>query len=59
MRKVLLGAVLMLAILLLAALAITRLGLMPVSADGPHSNLEARIMPEFREFPNPGIDQVS
>jgi len=35
----------MLAILLLAALAITRLGLMPVSADGPHSNLEARIMP--------------
>jgi mono/diheme cytochrome c family protein len=45
LRKVLLGAVLILAILLLAALAITRLGLMPVSADGPHSNLEARIMP--------------
>ena len=45
MKKVLLGAVLMLAILLLAVLAITRLGLMPVSADGPHSNLEARIMP--------------
>ncbi len=45
MRKVLLGAVLMLAILLLAAFAITELGLMPVSADGPHSNLEARIMP--------------
>ena len=34
-----------LAILLLAALAIARLGLMPVSADGPHSSLEARIMP--------------
>ena len=45
MKRVLLGAVLILAILLLAALAITRLGLMPVSADGPHSNLEARIMP--------------
>ena len=45
MKKVLLGAALILAILLLAALAITRLGLMPVSADGPHSNLEARIMP--------------
>ena len=45
MRKVLLGAVLMLTIFLLAALAVTRLGLMPVSADGPHSNLEARIMP--------------
>jgi mono/diheme cytochrome c family protein len=44
-KKVLLGAVLILAILLLAALAITRLGLMPVSADGSHSNLEARIMP--------------
>jgi len=44
-RKVLLGAVLILTILLLAALAITRLGLMPVSADGPHSRLEARIMP--------------
>jgi mono/diheme cytochrome c family protein len=44
-KKVLLGAVLILAILLLAALAITWLGLMPVSADGPHSNLEARIMP--------------
>src|SRR5712691_1064390 len=45
MKKVLLGAVLILAILLLAALAITRLGLMPVSADGTHSRLEARIMP--------------
>ena len=45
MKKVLLGAVLILAILLLAGLAITWLGLMPVSADGPHSNLEARIMP--------------
>jgi len=45
LRKVLLGAVLILAMLVLAALAITSLGLMPVSADGPHSNLEARIMP--------------
>lgn len=45
MRKILLGAVLTLALLLLSALVVTRLGLMPVSADGPHSNLEARIMP--------------
>jgi mono/diheme cytochrome c family protein len=45
LKKVLLGAVLILAILLLAALGIARLDLMPVSADGPHSNLEARIMP--------------
>ena len=45
MKKVLLGAVLIMVILLLAALAITRIGLMPVSADGPHSSLEARIMP--------------
>lgn len=45
MRKVLLGAVLMLLILLLSALAVMRLGLMPVNADGTHSSLEARIMP--------------
>ncbi len=45
MRKILLGAVLTLAFLLLSALAVTRLGLMPVSADGTHSRLEARIMP--------------
>jgi len=44
-RKVLLGAVLMLVILLLSALAVMRLGLMPVNADGTHSTLEARIMP--------------
>jgi len=44
-RKVLLGAVLMLVILLLAALSVMRLGLMPVNADGTHSSLEARIMP--------------
>src|SRR5258708_9674857 len=31
--------------LLITALAITRLGLLPASADGPHSSLEARIMP--------------
>ncbi len=45
MRKILLGAVLTLALLLLSALVVTRLGLMPVSADGTHSRLEARIMP--------------
>jgi mono/diheme cytochrome c family protein len=44
-KKVLLGAVLILAILMLAALAIARLGLMPVSADGAHSRLEVRLMP--------------
>jgi mono/diheme cytochrome c family protein len=44
-RRVLLGAVLMLVILLLSALAVMRLGLMPVNADGTHSSLEARIMP--------------
>src|SRR5437660_3570164 len=45
MRKILLGAVLALALLLLSALVVTRLGLMPVSADGAYSRLEARIMP--------------
>jgi mono/diheme cytochrome c family protein len=44
-RKILLGAVLLLAFLLLSAVVVTRLGLMPVSADGAHSHLEARIMP--------------
>jgi mono/diheme cytochrome c family protein len=45
MRRILLGAVLTLTLLLLSALAVTKLGLMPVSADGAHSRLEARIMP--------------
>ena len=45
MRKILLGAVLALALLLLSALVVTRLGLIPASADGTHSRLEARIMP--------------
>ena len=45
MKKILLGAVLTLALLLLSGLAVARLGLMPVSADGSHSRLEARIMP--------------
>ncbi len=45
MKKILLGAVLTLALLLLSALAVARLGLMPVSADGSHSRVEARIMP--------------
>jgi len=44
-RKILLGAILTLASLLMSALVVTRLGLMPVSADGTHSRLEARIMP--------------
>src|SRR6266403_1471539 len=44
-RNILLGAVLTLALLLLSALVVTRLGLMPVSADGAHSRLEAQIMP--------------
>ena len=45
MRKILLGVILTLALLLLSALVMTRLGLMPVSADGNHSRLEARVMP--------------
>jgi len=44
-RKVVLGVVLTLTLLLLSGLVVTRLGLMPVSADGTHSRLEARIMP--------------
>jgi thiosulfate dehydrogenase len=44
-RKIILGAVLTLMLLFLSALAVTTLGLMPVSADGAHSRLEARIMP--------------
>jgi hypothetical protein len=36
MKKILLGAVLTLALLLLSGLVVTRLGLMPVSADGTH-----------------------
>jgi len=45
-RKILSGAVLMLVILLVSALAVMRLGLMPANADGTHSSLEARIMPQ-------------
>jgi mono/diheme cytochrome c family protein len=45
MRKILLGVVLTLTFLWLSALVVARLGLMPVSADGAHSRLEARIMP--------------
>ena len=45
MRKLLLGAVLTLALLSLSTLAVVKLGLMPVSADGNHSRLEARVMP--------------
>ncbi len=39
------GAVFAFALLLSSALVVARLGLMPVSADGNHSRLEARIMP--------------
>ena len=45
MRKILLGAVFAFALLLSSALVVAKLGLMPVSADGTHSRLEARIMP--------------
>ena len=45
MKKILLGAVLTSTLLLLSGLVVTMLGLMPVSADGAHSRLEARIMP--------------
>ena len=45
MRRVLLGAVLMLVLLLISAVVAMLLGLLPVSADGSHSNLEARVMP--------------
>jgi cytochrome c5 len=45
MRKILLGAVLTLALMLSSGLVVTRLGLVPVSADGTHSRFEARIMP--------------
>jgi mono/diheme cytochrome c family protein len=44
-KKILLGALLTLALLPLTGLVVTMLGLMPVSADGAHSRLEARIMP--------------
>src|SRR4030095_547054 len=36
----------MLMILVISALAVMRLGLMPVNADGAHSSLEAKIMPQ-------------
>jgi mono/diheme cytochrome c family protein len=45
MRKILLGAVLTLALLVLSVLVVTGLGFVPVSADGTHSRVEARIMP--------------
>jgi mono/diheme cytochrome c family protein len=45
MRKVLLGAGLTLLLLFLSAAALTLLGLLPVSADGNHSSLEAKVMP--------------
>ena len=44
-RKLLLGAGLMFVLLLVSAVAAMRLGLLPVSADGSHSNLEGRVMP--------------
>lgn len=45
MRKVFFGGAFTIILLLLAVLVVTKLGLMPVSADGTHSRLEARIMP--------------
>lgn len=45
MRRVLLGAALMLVLLLLSAAVAMRLGLLPVSADGSHSRFEAGVMP--------------
>jgi mono/diheme cytochrome c family protein len=45
MSKVVVGALGMLAMLLLGAVGLGWLGLAPVSADGPHSRLEARVMP--------------
>lgn len=45
MRRVLLGAVLMLVILALLALTVTSFGWIPVNADGEHSKLESQIMP--------------
>ena len=45
MRNILVSVVLTLAVVSMAVLALTMLGLMPVNADGPHSKLEAKIMP--------------
>jgi len=45
MKKILLGACLTVTSTVLVALVILRMGLVPVSADGTHSRLEARIMP--------------
>jgi mono/diheme cytochrome c family protein len=45
-----LGAVLTVALLSVAALAVVMLGLMPVSADGIHLRLEARVMPSVLHF---------
>jgi mono/diheme cytochrome c family protein len=44
-KKILLGAMLTVLLLLSAAAVMMRLGLFPVSADGSHSGLEARVMP--------------
>jgi len=45
MKKVFLGAALILLLMVFAAAVVMRLGLLPVSADGSHSSLEARVMP--------------
>ena len=45
MKRVLLGAALTLLLLFLFGAALTGFGLLPVSADGNHSRLEARVMP--------------
>ncbi len=45
MRNILLGVVLTLALMSMAILVLTMAGLIPVTADGSHSRLEAKIMP--------------
>jgi hypothetical protein len=45
MRNILLGVILTLALASMAIFGLTMLGLMPVTADGSHSRLEAKIMP--------------
>src|ERR1051326_200664 len=45
MKKIILGAILTLLLPLFSAAVVMGLGLLPVSADGNHFSLEARIMP--------------
>lgn len=45
MKKIFLGASMILMLLLVLTIAAMAIGLFPVNADGPHFGLEARIMP--------------